>query len=63
MMIMTVPLEVDGEGELGAGGPDGVGGATTRPPSLQVYMDATTTASLTATISRQYYVNLMSSGT
>ena len=36
-MTMTVPLEADGEGGFGTGGPDGTGSggrATARPPSL-----------------------------
>ena len=59
---MTMPLEVDGEGEFGAGGPDGVGGrggATTQSPSLLMYRDRTTTTSLTATMSHRHHINLM----
>ena len=60
---MTVPLEVDGEGRFGTGGPNsaGSGGETTvQPQSLCVHRDGTTTAFQTATRSRRHHVNLMS---
>ena len=55
---MTVPLEADGEGGFGAGGPDGVcseGRATARPPSLWVHRDTTTTPPSSVPRSRRHY--------